>query len=169
MHMLHGQSPVDFLFAQADTNKDGKLTKDEVANFVWSHLTKADANHDNSVTKDELKAFARQRFEAMRTEHREKAHKAHEGAQTVKAGRKTCGGETENRSETRCESRGDTGVENPGQTGVKSRGQTGIKGEFQADGKGCRVGASERSQGRDVGDVRISGVGFVRGTPSPYV
>ncbi len=41
-HVMNGQSPVDFLFSQADTNKDGKLTKDEVANFVWSRLSKAD-------------------------------------------------------------------------------------------------------------------------------
>ncbi len=73
-HGMHGQSPIDFLFAQADANKDGKLTKDEVANFVWSRLSKADTNHNNAVTKDELKTYMKQRFQAMRAAHRENAH-----------------------------------------------------------------------------------------------
>ncbi len=64
------------------------MTKDEVANFVWSHLSKADANHDNAVTKDELKAFAKQRFETMRAEHREKVHKAHEAKNKAHEGKK---------------------------------------------------------------------------------
>ncbi len=46
-------------FAAADINKDGKLTKDELANFIWKRFAKPDAQ---SVTKEELKSFAKQRI-----------------------------------------------------------------------------------------------------------
>jgi hypothetical protein len=84
MAQRRGAAHLDAFFAAADTNKDGKLTKDEVANFVWKHFAKPDAQ---SVTKDELKAFAKQRIATMRAEgaagHR---HKPHSPAKT-KAGK----------------------------------------------------------------------------------
>jgi hypothetical protein len=72
----NGPAALDRLFAAADANKDGKLTKDEVANFFWSRFEKADVKHQNFVTKDDLKAYRKERVKAMRTEHHEKAHKA---------------------------------------------------------------------------------------------
>ncbi len=85
MAQRRARAHLDAFFAAADTNKDGKLTKDEVANFVWKHIAKPDAQ---SVTKDELKAFAKQRMATMRAEgaagHR---HKPHTPAKT-KAGKK---------------------------------------------------------------------------------
>lgn len=42
------------LFEHADKNKDGKLTKDEVPEFMWTRLSNADADKDGSVTKSEL-------------------------------------------------------------------------------------------------------------------
>jgi hypothetical protein len=76
VRMRNGQAAIDRLFAAADTNKDGKLTKDEVANFFWSRLSKADVKHQNFVTKDDLKAYRKERVKEMRAEHHEKAHKA---------------------------------------------------------------------------------------------
>jgi EF hand len=74
---------LDAFFAAADTNKDGKLTKDEVANFVWKHVAKPDAQ---SVTKDELKAFAKQRMATMRAEGAAGHRHKHTSAKT-KAGK----------------------------------------------------------------------------------
>jgi hypothetical protein len=79
-HGRQGQSPIDRLFALADTNKDGKLTKDEVANFFWSRLEKADVKHQNFVTKEDLKAYHKEQVKELRAEHHEKAHKGHEKA-----------------------------------------------------------------------------------------
>jgi hypothetical protein len=63
------------MFAAADTNKDGKLTKEELANFVWKRFAKADAT---SVTKDDVKKFMKERIGALRAErstgHRHKPH-----------------------------------------------------------------------------------------------
>jgi hypothetical protein len=76
---------LDAFFAAADTNKDGKLTKDEVANFFWKRFAKPDAQ---SVTKDELKAFAKQRMATMRAKGvAGRRHKPHTPAKT-KAGKK---------------------------------------------------------------------------------
>jgi hypothetical protein len=76
---------LDAFFAAADANKDGKLTKDEVANFFWKRFAKPDAQ---SVTKDELKAFAKQRMATMRAEGvAGRRHKPHTPAKT-KAGKK---------------------------------------------------------------------------------
>lgn len=46
------------LFAKLDTNKDGKISKEE-AGKLWDRLSKADANKDGFVTREELKAFAK--------------------------------------------------------------------------------------------------------------
>ena len=43
-----------------DQNKDGKLTKSEVPEFVWDRLSKADANQDGEITKDELDAHRKE-------------------------------------------------------------------------------------------------------------
>jgi hypothetical protein len=59
MAMRRSDKRLDSLFASADTNKDGKLTKDEFANFMWKRIAKPDAQ---SVTKEDLKTFAKERM-----------------------------------------------------------------------------------------------------------
>ena len=42
------------LLEHFDQNKDGKLTKSELPEFLWDRLSKADLNGDGEITKDEL-------------------------------------------------------------------------------------------------------------------
>ena len=42
------------MFRRFDTNKDGKLTKDEVPEPLWRRLSRADTDGDGAVTEDEL-------------------------------------------------------------------------------------------------------------------
>jgi hypothetical protein len=56
---------VDEMFQRDDKNKDGKLTKDEVPERVWSRISRADTNGDGAITKDEMKA-AREKAAAER-------------------------------------------------------------------------------------------------------
>ena len=51
-------------FENADKNKDGALTKDEVPAQRWRRLQNADANKDGKVTKDELTAAFKNRGQA---------------------------------------------------------------------------------------------------------
>ena len=44
------------LLEHFDKNKDGKLTKDELPEFLWNRLSKADTNSDGEITKDEIEA-----------------------------------------------------------------------------------------------------------------
>jgi Ca2+-binding EF-hand superfamily protein len=65
----HGGPPSPgAMFAHVDKNKDGKVTKDEVPEFVWSRMSKSDTNGDGSVSKEEFEARMKQVFE----EHRKK-------------------------------------------------------------------------------------------------
>jgi hypothetical protein len=70
----------DAFFAAADANKDGKLTKDELANFMWKRFGKADANGDQAITKEEMQKFFRQRITALRAERPGRRHKPHADA-----------------------------------------------------------------------------------------
>jgi hypothetical protein len=79
MTMRRPEGRLDALFAAADANKDGKLTKDELGSFIWKRFAKPDAL---SVTKDELKSFAKERMTALRAERSGRRHKAHSGAAT---------------------------------------------------------------------------------------
>lgn len=46
-------------FQQADKNKDGFLTEDEVGAKRWEHIKIADVNNDNKVSQEEMRqAFA---------------------------------------------------------------------------------------------------------------
>jgi len=75
--MRRADARLDALFAAADTNKDGKLTKDELANYFWKRFAKPDAQ---SVTKDEVKSFIKQRMTALRAEQPSgRRHKSHGG------------------------------------------------------------------------------------------
>lgn len=49
------------LFERGDQNDDGKLTKDEVPEFMWGRLSRADANDDGAVTREELAQAFRNR------------------------------------------------------------------------------------------------------------
>src|SRR6187402_2575137 len=42
-------------FAKMDKNNDGALTKDEVGDKRWQHLSVADADKNGSITRDEIK------------------------------------------------------------------------------------------------------------------
>jgi len=44
------------LLGHFDKNKDGKLTKSELPEFLWNRLSKADANSDGEISKDEIEA-----------------------------------------------------------------------------------------------------------------
>jgi hypothetical protein len=70
----------DAFFAAADTNKDGKLTKDELANFMWKRFGKADSNGDQGITKEEMQKFFRQRISALHAERPGRRHKQHADA-----------------------------------------------------------------------------------------
>jgi hypothetical protein len=70
----------DAFFAAADTNKDGKLTKDELANFMWKRFGKADSNGDQGITKEEMQKFFRQRMSALRADRPGRRHKSHADA-----------------------------------------------------------------------------------------
>ena len=51
-----GPPSTSFLLERFDKNKDGKLTKSELPEFIWDRLSKADANSDGEITKDEIEA-----------------------------------------------------------------------------------------------------------------
>jgi len=61
--------------AAADTNKDGKISKEEFLKFREDQLTKADANKDGSIDKDEVMGL----FSSMRPD-------AGKGGDTAKGG-----------------------------------------------------------------------------------
>ena len=42
-------------FAKLDKNNDGALTKDEIGDKRWEHLSVADADKNGSITRDEIK------------------------------------------------------------------------------------------------------------------
>lgn len=44
-------------FTEADANKDGTVTKDELAAYQKAEIAGMDANNDGFVTADEMKAF----------------------------------------------------------------------------------------------------------------
>lgn len=45
------------MFANADKNKDGKLSKDEVPAEMWERLSKLDKDNDGAVSKEEMAAM----------------------------------------------------------------------------------------------------------------
>jgi Ca2+-binding EF-hand superfamily protein len=74
-HHFGGMRPSpDELFSRFDKNKDGKLTKDEVPEPIWEHLSKADANHDGAVTKEELEAARKKMHEEFEKHMADRGH-----------------------------------------------------------------------------------------------
>jgi hypothetical protein len=76
-------SHIDHFFAAADANKDGKLTKDEVANFFWTRISKAAPKDAHAVTKEQLVAYVKhhiaERMDALRHGGRgAHAHRPHD-------------------------------------------------------------------------------------------
>lgn len=49
------------MFARADKNKDGKLSKDEVPAEMWERLSKLDKDSDNLITREEMAAMMKGR------------------------------------------------------------------------------------------------------------
>ena len=168
VRVRNGQAAIDRLFAAADTNKDGKLTKDEVANFFWSRFAKADVKHQNFVTKDDLKAYHKEQAKEMRAEHHEKAHEKAHKAKTTKKHLSRPPSRRRKRTP-----KADSKAEVTPSSKAPAKPES--KGTVKADLKGistpaAKAAVSERVkelQGRDVSDVRSGGVGFARGTPSP--
>ena len=62
-HHKDGDRPQ--LFDQQDTNKDGKVSKEEALAHAQSRFDAIDANHDGVMTKEEIAAHR----EAKRKEH----------------------------------------------------------------------------------------------------
>lgn len=48
---------VSDVFERMDTNKDGKISKDEAKNFIAQNFERIDANKDGFIDKDELRRF----------------------------------------------------------------------------------------------------------------
>ena len=59
---LFGPPSVDMIFRHADRNHDGKVTKDEVPDFIWKRLSEADTDKDGAVSKSEMEEHLKKRF-----------------------------------------------------------------------------------------------------------
>lgn len=59
-------------FEQADADKDGKVTKEEMAALMTAHMTEADIDKDGKLSADELVAM-REKAEAAQKAERAKA------------------------------------------------------------------------------------------------
>jgi Ca2+-binding EF-hand superfamily protein len=55
-----GRPTPELLLQRFDHNHDGKLSKDELPEFLWSRLSTADTDKDGSVSKSELEEFSKQ-------------------------------------------------------------------------------------------------------------
>lgn len=66
-----GMMPM-FNFDQADADKDGKITKDEVTALMTTRMTEADTDKDGKLSADELVAM-REKAEAAQKAERAKA------------------------------------------------------------------------------------------------
>ncbi|NTE85251.1 EF-hand domain-containing protein [Agrobacterium rubi] len=58
-----------YLLKTADTNKDGKVSKEEFAARQDALFTEIDANKDGSITPKEMRDFRRAKMEAFRAEN----------------------------------------------------------------------------------------------------
>ncbi len=51
-----GRPSIEMIFGRADHNKDSKITKDEVPEFIWKRLSESDTDKDGAVSKAEMEA-----------------------------------------------------------------------------------------------------------------
>jgi EF hand domain-containing protein len=56
------------IFGRADRNHDGKLTKDEFPEFLWSRLSKSDADKDGTVSKSEMEEHIKKRHSGKKSD-----------------------------------------------------------------------------------------------------
>ena len=100
---------INHFFAAADANKDGKLTKDEVANYFWSRISKAAPKDANAVTKEQLLAYVKhqigERMAALHGARGPHGHRAHDKTKpaTEKSKKETAPAKPEAKPETKSE------------------------------------------------------------------
>jgi hypothetical protein len=63
------------MFQEKDTNKDGKITKDEFTAECEKHFTTKDTNKDGVLTKEEVKTYK----DAKHKENKSKRTHSHSG------------------------------------------------------------------------------------------
>jgi Ca2+-binding EF-hand superfamily protein len=64
------QERVKEAFSRLDTNKDGKISKEEARGLIKEHFDRIDTNKDGSIDFDELLKAAKERRESKRAETR---------------------------------------------------------------------------------------------------
>ena len=55
-----GRPSAEMMFQRMDRNHDGKLSKDELPEFLWSRLSAGDSDKNGSLSKPELEEFLKQ-------------------------------------------------------------------------------------------------------------
>lgn len=63
-----------YLLKNADANKDGKVSKEEVTAFEEKVFTEIDADKDGSLTPGEFRAYRKAKMEAFRKDHPRPQH-----------------------------------------------------------------------------------------------
>lgn len=66
------------LFTRLDTNKDGKVERDELPENQRPNFARIDANSDGSISRDELRAYTQGTGEPVRPTHADVAYGPHE-------------------------------------------------------------------------------------------
>ena len=94
-----------YLLKTADTNKDGKITKEELNARQEALFTEIDADKDGSITPKEMRDYRRAKMEAWREANPRPEKAAAEGDQKKAEGDKK-DGEREKRREAREERKG---------------------------------------------------------------
>ena len=67
---MSGPPSIEMIFGRMDRNHDGKITKDEVPDFLWGRLSEADADKDGAVSKAELEKHHQKMRGSQRPEGR---------------------------------------------------------------------------------------------------
>ncbi|WP_159995983.1 EF-hand domain-containing protein [Roseomonas sp. 18066] len=75
------RGPARFL-AMADTDRDGRVTEAEALNALSARFAEADANKDGGLTKDELTAFLQSQWQAHRGDRGAPPERARQAMET---------------------------------------------------------------------------------------